>query len=85
MPKLTSEPACATVAARPMAPMKASISPMVWSAGISSINGSGSVSVSVSAAMQAAIARFEGRSRIAGPLPLGFGLRERNHRTLNDE
>ena len=30
------------------------------------------------------IARFEGRSRIAGLLPLGFGLRERSHRTLNE-
>ncbi len=31
------------------------------------------------------VAGFQGGPRIVGPQPLGFGLRERDHRTLNGE
>src|ERR1700730_154236 len=73
MPKLTNAPARAAVAARSMAATKASTSPIVWSEGNSSISGSDSVSVSASAAMQAAGAVFRptgSRSSACGPTAL---------------
>ena len=54
MPKLTKAPLRAAVAARSTAARKASASPIVWSDGITSISGSGSVSLSASAATHAA-------------------------------